>query len=96
MPVVGGFIQPRGGLSRHDAVNWAFARAAGASGVDLIQNCEALKFERSGGPHGYHHQPRHNECGKNCARGDRSLLAACRSRRTSLAAGEHDPASNGD
>jgi len=47
--VLGGFIQPRGGISRHDAVNWAYARAANALGVDIIQNCAVQGFERSGG-----------------------------------------------
>ena len=39
-PVHGGFIQRRGGTSRHDAVGWAYARAASALGVDIIQQCE--------------------------------------------------------
>ena len=30
----------RGGIARHDAVAWGFARAADARGVDIIQNCE--------------------------------------------------------
>jgi sarcosine oxidase subunit beta len=47
LPIVGGFIQRRGGISRHDAVNWAFARAADSLGVDLIQNCEVTGFEHS-------------------------------------------------
>jgi len=46
-PVVGGFIQRRAGISRHDAVVWAFARAASAAGVDIIQNCEVTGFESS-------------------------------------------------
>jgi sarcosine oxidase subunit beta len=44
-PVAGGFIQERGGISRHDAVNWAYARAASAAGVDLVQGCEVLDIE---------------------------------------------------
>lgn len=44
-PVMGGFIQKRAGIARHDAVVWAFARAASAAGVDIIQDCEALDFE---------------------------------------------------
>lgn len=48
LPIVGGFIQRRGGISRHDAVNWGFARAADALGVDLIQGCEVKAFEWSG------------------------------------------------
>ena len=39
-PIRGGLLQPRGGTVRHDAVPWAFARAADARGVDIIQNCE--------------------------------------------------------
>jgi sarcosine oxidase subunit beta len=44
-PVHGGFIQRRGGLSRHDAVAWGYARAADAYGVDIIQQCEVTGFE---------------------------------------------------
>jgi glycine/D-amino acid oxidase-like deaminating enzyme len=39
----GGFIQRRGGVVRHDAVAWGYARAANALGVDIIQ-------DRSGAP----------------------------------------------
>jgi len=46
-PVVGGFIQRRAGISRHDAVVWAFARAASTAGVDIIQNCEVTGFVTS-------------------------------------------------
>ncbi len=45
LPVVGGFMQPRGGTARHDAVAWAFARAADDAGADLIQNCAVRSFE---------------------------------------------------
>ncbi len=48
-PVVGGFIQRRAGISRHDAVVWAYARAASAAGVDIIQGCEVLGFEMAHG-----------------------------------------------
>jgi len=44
-PVMGGFIQKRAGIARHDAVVWAFARAASAAGVDIIQGCEVHGFE---------------------------------------------------
>jgi sarcosine oxidase subunit beta len=46
-PVVGGFIQHRGGIARHDAVVWAYARAASAHGVDLIQRCKVTGFDSS-------------------------------------------------
>jgi sarcosine oxidase subunit beta len=38
-PVSGGFIQRRGGVSRHDAVAWGLARQASAAGVDIVQGC---------------------------------------------------------
>lgn len=47
-PVLGAFLQKRGGTVRHDAVAWGLARAADQLGVDLIQNCEALGFEKRG------------------------------------------------
>lgn len=43
-PVEGAAVQWRGGISRHDAVVWAFARAAGALGVDIVQGCEVTGF----------------------------------------------------
>ena len=48
-PVLGALLQRRGGIARHDAVAWGFARAADALGVDIIQNCEVTGFEISGG-----------------------------------------------
>ena len=47
-PVVGGFLQRRAGIARHDAVAWGYARAADALGVDIIQNCEVTGFLRNG------------------------------------------------
>ncbi len=47
-PVLGGLLQPRGGVARHDAVAWGFARAADARGVDIIQNCEVTGIRRDG------------------------------------------------
>jgi sarcosine oxidase subunit beta len=44
-PVFGGFLQPRGGTCRHDAVAWGYARAASALGVDIVQNCPVEDFE---------------------------------------------------
>ncbi|HAX22000.1 MAG TPA: sarcosine oxidase subunit beta [Hydrogenophaga sp.] len=48
-PVLGASLQRRGGVARHDAVAWGFARAADARGVDLIQNCEVTGIRREGG-----------------------------------------------
>ncbi|MGG5819965.1 sarcosine oxidase subunit beta family protein [Falsiroseomonas sp. HW251] len=39
-PVLGGFLQRRGGTVRHDAVPWAYARSASARGVDIVEHCE--------------------------------------------------------
>jgi methylglutamate dehydrogenase subunit A len=47
-PVLGGFLQPRGGTVRHDAVAWGYARAASEAGVDIIENCEVTDIARSG------------------------------------------------
>ena len=49
IPVMGGFIQRRGGIARHDAVAWAYARAASNAGVDIVQCCEVEGFEIQGG-----------------------------------------------
>ncbi len=47
-PVLGAFLQKRGGTIRHDAVAWGFARAADRLGVDIIQNCEVQGFAKTG------------------------------------------------
>jgi sarcosine oxidase subunit beta len=47
-PILGASFQPRGGVARHDAVAWGFARAADARGVDIIQNCEVTGIRRDG------------------------------------------------
>lgn len=43
-PIEGASVQWRGGISRHDAVVWAFARAANRLGVDIVQGCEVTGF----------------------------------------------------
>jgi sarcosine oxidase subunit beta len=43
--VHGALYHPRGGTVRHDAVAWAYARAADARGVDIIENCEVTGFD---------------------------------------------------
>jgi len=49
-PVMGAALQRRGGVARHDAVAWGYARQASAMGVDIIQNCEVtgINHARSG------------------------------------------------
>ena len=44
-PVMGGFLQKRGGTARHDAVAWGYARQADDMGVDIIQHCEVTGFD---------------------------------------------------
>ncbi|MCX7375656.1 MAG: sarcosine oxidase subunit beta family protein [Alphaproteobacteria bacterium] len=45
-PVLGAALQRRGGVARHDAVAWGYARAASALGVDIIQNCAVTGIRR--------------------------------------------------
>jgi sarcosine oxidase subunit beta len=48
-PVLGSTYQPRGGVARHDAVAWGFARGADRRGVDIVQNCEVTGIRRANG-----------------------------------------------
>lgn len=48
-PILGASWQPRGGVARHDAIAWGFARAAGKLGVDIIEDCEVTGIEQAGG-----------------------------------------------
>jgi sarcosine oxidase subunit beta len=48
-PVLGGAIQRRAGVARHDAVAWGFARGADRAGVDIIQNCQVVGIHRKDG-----------------------------------------------
>lgn len=45
-PILGAALQRRGGVARHDAVAWGYARAASALGVDIIQNCAVTGIMR--------------------------------------------------
>ena len=47
-PIVGALYHPPGGIIRHDAVVWGFARAADRRGVEIHQDTEVTGFERSG------------------------------------------------
>jgi len=49
-PILGAALQRRGGVARHDAVAWGYARGASTLGVDIIQNCEVTGISR--GPSG--------------------------------------------
>jgi len=48
-PVLGATLQRRGGVARHDAVAWGYARAADARGVDIIENCEVTAIRTAAG-----------------------------------------------
>src|SRR5471032_442042 len=48
-PIMGASFQPRGGVARHDAVAWGFARAASNLGVDIIEQCEVTGLNVEGG-----------------------------------------------
>ncbi|MEL6289580.1 MAG: sarcosine oxidase subunit beta family protein, partial [Pseudomonadota bacterium] len=48
-PVLGATLQRSGGVNRHDAVVWGYARGATALGVHCIQNCEVTGIKVEGG-----------------------------------------------
>jgi len=45
-PVMGAALQRRGGVARHDAVAWGYARKASEMGVHIIQQCEVKGINR--------------------------------------------------
>jgi len=45
-PVMGAALQKKGGVARHDAVAWGYARKASAMGVHIIQQCEVTGINR--------------------------------------------------
>ena len=44
-PILGALYHPPGGIIRHDAVNWGYARGADSFGVHIHQNTEAVGIE---------------------------------------------------
>ena len=48
-PIVGALHHPPGGIIRHDAVVWGYARAAAALGVEMHQKTEVLDIDVAGG-----------------------------------------------
>ncbi len=48
-PILGGTLQRRGGVARHDAVAWGYARAADALGVDIVEGCEVTGIRAAAG-----------------------------------------------
>ena len=78
-PVLGATLQRRGGVARHDAVAWGYARAADARGVDIIEDCEVTGIRVSGGRVGEIETTRGTifaDKAAICAAGHNSVLAA--------------------
>ncbi len=48
-PILGALYHPRGGIIRHDAVVWGFARGADRQGVEIHPYTEVTGIERSNG-----------------------------------------------
>ncbi|MGH3451012.1 MAG: FAD-dependent oxidoreductase [Haloechinothrix sp.] len=48
-PILGALYHPPGGIIRHDAVVWGYARAADAQGVHLHQNTEVIGIDTHAG-----------------------------------------------
>ena len=48
-PVLGGTLQRRGGVARHDKVAWGYARGADRLGVDIVEHAEVTGFVRGAG-----------------------------------------------
>ena len=48
-PVMGALYHPPGGIIRHDAVVWGFARGADRAGIEIHPNTEVTGIERAGG-----------------------------------------------
>jgi sarcosine oxidase subunit beta len=48
-PILGGLWHPPGGIVRHDAVVWGYARGADAAGVHLHQDTEVVGIDVAGG-----------------------------------------------
>jgi len=48
-PVLGGTLQRRGGVARHDKVAWGYARGADRLGVDIVERAEVTGFLRADG-----------------------------------------------
>ena len=49
LSIVGGTVQERAGIARHDAIAWGYARAIDALGVHIHQNAEVTAIHRGAG-----------------------------------------------
>lgn len=78
-PVLGGLWHPCGGIARHDAVAWGYARRAAELGVDIHQNTEVTGLDVHNGRIASVHTNRGTiACGAavQAVAGSSSLLAA--------------------
>ena len=77
-PIMGALYHPPGGIIRHDAVVWGFARGADDGGAEIHPYTEVTGLERVGRPHhGGAHEPRHgSSAGQvlNCTAGWSTLI----------------------
>ncbi len=48
-PIVGGLVQEKGGIVRHDAVAWGFAKSAAEAGIHIVQHCPVTGFNFKNG-----------------------------------------------
>ena len=69
-PILGALHHPPGGIIRHDAVVWGYARAAAAAGVEMHQNTEVLDIAVAGGSEPGGKGPGGHVTGVRTSRGD--------------------------
>ena len=69
-PILGALHHPPGGIIRHDAVVWGYARAAAALGVEMHQNTEVLGIDTVGGAEPEGKGPGGRVTGVRTSRGD--------------------------
>ncbi len=48
-PIAGALVQEKGGIVRHDAVAWGYAKAACELGTHIVQHCPVTGFEQKNG-----------------------------------------------
>ncbi|MBU91745.1 MAG: sarcosine oxidase subunit beta [Acidobacteria bacterium] len=69
-PILGALYHPPGGIVRHDAVVWGYARAAAYLGVHLLQGTEVLDITCTGGDGPQGKGPGGRVTGIHTSRGD--------------------------
>ncbi len=48
-PIVGGLVQEKGGIVRHDAIAWGFAKSAVGAGIHVVQHCPVIGIQTDAG-----------------------------------------------